>query len=248
MHLLLVNDDGFGAPGIEALLKAAVKRGHKVTLVAPRTQQSAMSHRLTLTEPLFLEEKPSPYENCRLYTLSGSPTDCLRVGVRALADTPVDAVLSGINYGYNAGIAAQYSGTVGAALEAAYNYLPGIAVSASRHAGPEVLSAAADYAVRKAEKLADRKLPRSVILNINAPKDPWIGEKYCPLGDAYFEDSYERRVNPKGGVYFWLDDSAGNEPPQPGTDEDWLEKGYLTLTLLGGLASLPEEEYGKLDL
>lgn len=248
MHLFLVNDDGFGAPGIETLLRSAVKRGHRVTLVAPKAQQSAMGHRITLDDPLELEEMPSALPNCRLYTLTGSPSDCLRVGVRALADAPVDAVLSGINYGYNAGISAQYSGTVSAALEGSYNYLPSIAVSASRRAGAEVLSALGDYAVKKAERLAETGLPRSVILNINAPKDPWIGEKYCPLGDAYFEDNYEKQVTPRGKVLYWLDDSAGNEPVQPGTDEDYLARGYLTLTLVGNLASLPEEEYRKIGL
>lgn len=213
MHIFLTNDDGAGAKGILALAKAAEKRGHHVTMVAPKVQQSAMSHRFTLDKPLFMAQYPVPYENCDSYTVDGSPSDCVRVGLHALVKGKPDVLISGINNGFNAGIATHYSGTVGAAMEGAFHYLPSIAVSTHHQSSQELIDALADYTIRKAEELQGKELPRASILNINAPKEMWKGEVYCPLGTSYFHDSYERRESPRAGSYYWLDDSGTIEEP-----------------------------------
>ena len=124
MHIFLVNDDGIGSRGIMALLEAAAERGHEVTMCAPRYQQSAASHRFTLTEPIYVKEWPVDRPGCQAYAITGSPVDCVRVGLQQLVDRPVDIVISGVNDGYNAGMAVHYSGTVGAAMEGALNHLP----------------------------------------------------------------------------------------------------------------------------
>ncbi|MEG2480851.1 MAG: 5'/3'-nucleotidase SurE, partial [Clostridia bacterium] len=100
MHIFLVNDDGIGAKGIMALFHAAVLRGHRVSMCAPRTQQSAASHRFTLTEPIYVEPYPVQGEGSQAFSITGSPVDCVRIGLFELVKEPVDVLISGINNGY----------------------------------------------------------------------------------------------------------------------------------------------------
>ena len=116
MHILLVNDDGITAVGITALLKEAAARGHRVTMAAPDRQQSAASHRLTLSEPIMMHPFTTGLPGVEAYAIKGSPADCVRVALLGgLVTDPVDVVVSGINNGLNAGMDAHYSGTLGAA-------------------------------------------------------------------------------------------------------------------------------------
>ena len=172
MHIFLVNDDGIGSKGIMALYRAAVERGHEVTMCAPRHQQSAACHRFTLSDPLFVTEFPLDAEGCEGYAITGSPADCVRVGLKHIKDTrkPVDVVISGINDGYNAGIAVHYSGTVGAAVEGSFHYIPSIAVSIAYKAEPDMFDNLARYTIEMAEKYVKTHPPRCSILNINAPR------------------------------------------------------------------------------
>ena len=105
MHIFLVNDDGIGSKGIMALMEAAVERGHEVTMCAPRYQQSAASHRFTLTEPIYVKEWPVDRPGCQAYAITGSPVDCVRVGLQQLVTRPVEVVNNGMKDGYNAGMA-----------------------------------------------------------------------------------------------------------------------------------------------
>ena len=139
MHIFLVNDDGIGAKGIMALMDAAADRGHQVTMCAPRYQQSAASHRFTLMEPVYAAEYALGRPGCRGFSIAGTPADCVRVGLQHLIDRPMDMVVSGINNGYNAGIAVHYSGTVGAAMEGAFHHLPAIAASIHHKATDEMI-------------------------------------------------------------------------------------------------------------
>ena len=241
MHILLANDEGIGAKGIMALMDAAVERGHQVSMCAPRYQQSAASHRFTLTEPLYSADYPLPYPGCQGFSIVGSPADCVRIGLQQLRGRPVDVVISGINDGYNAGIAVHYSGTVGAAMEGAFHHLPAIAASIHHQADGEMLRHLARYTIETAEKYAKLSMPRGVILNINAPcvePDRLKPPVYAPLDTAFFVDGYEQRESPRAGTYFWLTNGGEIEPCDPGSDNDYLEKGHITLTLIGNFASL----------
>ena len=251
MHLFLVNDDGVGAKGIMALLRAAVRRGHEVTMCAPATQQSATSHRFTLSEPVFAREYPLQEPGCRGWAVGGSPADCVRVGLSHLVDRPVDAVISGINDGYNAGVAVHYSGTVGAAMEGAFHHLPSIAASIHHKATPEMLDHLADFTIRMAEQYALRKLPGDMILNINAPLAAPADVKepvYAPLDTACFIDRYERHETPRAGSCFFLDNSSSMEPFVEGSDNDCLQKGHITLTLMGHPASMDKAFWDGLNI
>lgn len=251
MHLFLVNDDGIGAKGIMALLRAAVKRGHEVTMCAPKYQQSAASHRFTLVDPLYAAEYPVQEPGCRAWAITGSPADCVRIGLNQLVDRPVDVVISGINDGYNAGVAIHYSGTVGAAMEGRFHHLPAIAASIHHKATQEMLDHFAEYVIRTAEQYVGKPVPEGMILNINAPlakPEEIRGAVYAPLDRAYYTDHYERRQSPRAGTYFWLEEGSPMEPFHEGSDNEYLEKGFITLTLMGLPTMMDESFWKELDI
>ena len=249
MHLFLVNDDGIDAPGLRALVRETLARGHQATVCAPAKQQSAASHRITLTEPLFVEERDLP--GARAFAVSGSPVDCVRLGLLNLVDRPVDLLISGINDGYNAGMAVHYSGTVGAAMEGAINRLPSVATSLHHQGTPELIDNLARLTLDWVERYARSNPPPLQVLNLNAPcvapqdLKPLV---YAPLDTGNFVDGYERRQAPRAGMYFWLLSGSRTEEPQPGSDMDYLQRGHVTATLIGNPESLSAERFAALGL
>jgi 5'-nucleotidase len=236
MHIFLVNDDGIESTGIRALCRASLERGHRVSVCAPSTQQSAASQRITLTDPIYVREYNMGLEGVRAWAVTGTPTDCVRLGLFELIEEPVDVVISGINDGHNAGMAVHYSGTVGAATEAALNHVRAMAVSVHHGAGQALYDYVARLAVLTAEKYAGLKTPPATILNMNAPlREPGdvLAPMLAPLSVANFKDSYIRRVSPRSGVYYWMTNDYQMEPPEAGSDLDWLDKGHITFTFMG---------------
>ena len=236
MHIVLVNDDGIQSVGIHALCKAAVARGHKVSVCAPSHQQSAASQRITLTDPIYVKEYDMGEPGVNAWAITGTPTDCIRLGLFNLIRDPVDVVISGINDGYNAGMAVHYSGTVGAATEAALNRVRAMAVSVHHKAGQALYDYVAHLAILTAEKYISLKTPPVTVLNMNAPlRDPAeiLPPVLAPLSIANFTDSYIRRESPRSGVYYWMTNDSNTEPPEPGSDLDLLAKGHVTYTFMG---------------
>lgn len=236
MHIFLVNDDGIGSNGIMALVQAAAARGHRVSMCAPASQQSAASQRITLAEPLYVSDYPVEHENVTAYSIGGTPTDCVRLGLFDLVKEPVDVLISGINDGHNSGMAVHYSGTVGAAREGVRNRIPSIAASMAYQAGKEALEYFAGYVIQVAEKYVTLELPPFVMLNINAPdRSPkeLLPPVLAPLSTANYIDSYIRRESPRAGVYYWMEGGFRTEVFSEGTDQDMLEKGHITLSFIG---------------
>lgn len=234
MHFLLTNDDGISAVGLKALSTVLTERGHTVTVCAPQTQQSAVSHHLTLfSNPLLVRDVP--WENGEAFAVAGTPADCARLG-SLLSSKPIDFVFSGINNGENAGTAIYYSGTVSGAREARMRGLKSMAVSIQFGADWEMLLHLARLAADIAERAVHKDLPRLFLLNLNAPALPpaeWKPLRLAPLSDAYYLDTYEKRVSPRGHTYFWLEAGLKIEPHRPGTDMALLNEGYPVLTLVG---------------
>ena len=250
MHILITNDDGIYSSGLRSLAQAALRRGHKVTITAPHGQCSANSQHITLTAPLLVHQVP--WEGADAYSVEGTPTDCVRVAP-FLTDTPIDFCLSGINHGENAGSAVYYSGTVGAAREAAMLYMPAIASSIVRGADDRMRDHLAELTVRVAEHFQGTELPRFTIINLNAPALPPEELKplrVCPLSRAYYLDGYEKRVSPLGQIYFWLraDDTSKvpMEPSEPGSDCALLHDGHITCTFLGDFQDYNEKFTAKI--
>ncbi len=251
MHILLVNDDGIGSEGIMALAREALARGHRVSMVAPQTQQSAAGQHISLTDPIFAKEYDVGLPLAATWGVAGTPTDCVRLALFSLIREPVDLVMSGINDGYNAGMAVYYSGTVGAAREAALNRLHSMAVSLHHRGTQTMLEHLARYAVTLSESYAKLDAPAISVLNVNAPlcePDRLLPPMCVPLCASAFQDQYIRRESPRAGTYFWLADGAKLEPSTPDTDLWALERGHITVTLMGNPADCTADAPGLTEL
>ncbi|MDR1112038.1 MAG: 5'/3'-nucleotidase SurE [Deltaproteobacteria bacterium] len=232
MHILLTNDDGLRADGLMAAYRALSGAGHRVTACAPDRERSAQSQSVSLYSGLSVQEVAMP-DGATGYAVSGTPADCSRLGCTTLAEPPVDLVMSGINNDSNLGYDANYSGTVGAALEAAAMGLPALAVSLARSDGPDWPGAAA-LAVRAVALFPGWDIPGGVLVNLNIPSritDPaWV---WAPLNLIAVSEYYRVEAGPDGARLFMRARLEDESPAQPGSDVDLFRQGRITLSPLG---------------
>lgn len=229
---MLTNDDGIHAPGLRAMYRQLREAGHEVFVVAPLDQQSAVGHSVTMTRPLRVQ-KISEAGFSGL-AVSGTPTDCVKLGVTSLMPQPPDLLVSGMNAGANVGPDVLYSGTVAAATEAAAMGLASLAVS--HHSFSHVdLDEYAAFAVEQLARLPWPALRGRRVMNLNLPACPYReckGLCLCPQTDVPWRDWYEERKDPRGASYWWLDGEIPMERVERGSDKYQLEQGYATLTPL----------------
>ena len=195
-QILITNDDGISASGIRKLAETAIRFG-EVTVIAPDTQRSAASHHCIFRRPLILKAYDFGLDGVKAYTLDGTPADCARIGIFAAMDVKPDVVLSGINHGYNISSDIQYSGTVGAALEAAFLGVHAIAVSYGAHGDPrfEEADIVDRYLPALLEEYMEKPLPSNQIWNINIPDCPadacaGIVRNAVMNTDHFYDDRY----------------------------------------------------------
>ena len=226
--LLITNDDGFDAPGLQALV-AAVEPIGRVVVAAPDREQSAAAHALTLRTPLRVY-RAAPDR----WRIEGTPTDCVHLGLFHLTEKRnPDLVLSGINRGLNVGDDVTYSGTVAGALEAALLGVPALAVSAAVDA-----SGAPDYATAAAvtrtiaERLLAERLPRGVFLNVNLPATPPRGIRVTRQGTRAYRAAVVERLDPSGQPYYWIAGAETTPAGEPDGDHRAIEEGYVSVTPL----------------
>lgn len=233
MRLLLVNDDGIHAEGINKLAMALEKE-HEVIIVAPDDERSAQSHALTLRKPLVVKEVKLEGINSKAYSVSGTPADCVRVAVSKLLEEPVDMVISGINNGLNVGMDVLYSGTVSAAIEGNLYGIPSVAISAQWSEGHVNYEVAIKYAKIILDKMKDELLKNKMIISINTPyldEDKVKGIKVCKTGGIVYDYYLIEDGEVKGQSTF----RAGgreNKDPEEGTDRFYIAQGYVTVTPL----------------
>lgn len=202
-QILITNDDGIGADGIRKLAEIAREFG-EVTVIAPDAQRSAASHQCIFNRPLILKEYDFGANGIQAYTLDGMPADCARVGILAVMDRKPDVVLSGINHGYNISSDIQYSGTVGAALEAAFLGVHAIAVSYGNSAF-DATDIVDRYLPGLLDEYMEKPLPANRIWNINIPDCPadecrGIVRDAAMNTDYFYDDQY---VKEKTGEKTW---------------------------------------------
>ncbi|WP_461208802.1 5'/3'-nucleotidase SurE [Desulfocurvus sp. DL9XJH121] len=232
MHILLTNDDGIQAVGLRALYAALLAAGHEVDVVAPVSEQSAVGHAVTMAMPLKVKRFESG--GFRGLGVSGTPVDCVKLGLTELLDRTPDLVVSGMNAGCNVGVDIIYSGTVSAATEGALMGLPALAVSLDDF-NPEDVSAQAAWAADFVGRMDWSLAPPQCVLNLNFPHLPLAetkGLKVCPQTTAAYRDWYCARKDPRGHDYYWLEGEIPKEKVAPGTDRALLWEGYITLTPL----------------
>lgn len=218
MNLLISNDDGIFAQGIRTLANTLAAAGHRVTVVCPDRERSATGHGLTLHDPIRAEPIPSIFDDrIKAWACSGTPSDCVKLGLGALLDNPPDLVLSGINHGSNLGTDVLYSGTVSAAMEGVIEGIPGIAFSLTSFSYKD-FQPAADFARSLLEQLRHHPLPHPMLLNVNVPAIPAsdiAGVVITRQGIRRYFDIFEKRVDPRGKTYYWLAGELLEDVEQP---------------------------------
>ncbi len=228
--ILVTNDDGIRAGGIDALAAAAQVLGD-VWVVAPESEQSAMAHALTLNHPLRIRE----YGHQR-FSVDGTPTDCVFFAALHICPRKPDLVLSGVNRGANVGDDVTYSGTVSAALEGVIMGFPGIAVSlVIRDDSPREYGPAAAYAAKLAAEVLELGLPPKVYLNVNVPQlpdDQIKGARITTLGTRTYDDRIVSCEDPRGRPYYWIGGKGFEATDIPGSDCNAVLDGYISVTPL----------------
>lgn len=231
MRILVSNDDGVDAPGLVAVAQR-LAREHEVWVVAPQSERSAQSHSLTMHKPLRISRRGE-----RVYAVSGTPADCIYLGLHHLVQGPPDLVVSGVNRGSNLGTDVHYSGTVAAAREACLHGFPALAVSLHLDPadGTNHWDTAADLAGRVVEAMRADPLPPRVFLNLNVPNAPperIRGLKACRLGDRFYHPRVDERTDPRGRPYVWIGGPHANFGDDPESDGNSAVEGWATLTPL----------------
>jgi len=236
VRILLSNDDGIYADGIKVLY-SAISDLADIHIVAPDVERSAVGHAITLSDPLKTKKiyKEDAFFG---YAVSGTPADCIKLAATALIDPPPDFVVSGINFGPNAGISVIYSGTVSAATEGTIFGYPSMALSLATFTDPEW-----DTAARCARHVIERFIahppPADCLINVNIPNVPYDqirGYKVTRTGRSRFREVFHKRQDPRGHTYYWLDGDLeqleDSKEYQENTDLQALEEKYVTITPL----------------
>lgn len=248
MRILLCNDDGVYAPGINVLYEA-LKDVAEVTVVAPLQERSTTGHTLTLDQPLRLQEIK---EN--IYGLSGYPADCSLMGIAHILKERPDLVISGINRGANLGQDIYYSGTVAAAREAAFRGVPAIAVSTdidyfTEHKNDIHYQTAAQFIKDMILLGVHKSMGANDLLNINVPDLPLekiTGYEMTKLGFRYYSEEIKERRDFKDKAYFWIGGVYKGHCNSDGSDCNAVDKGKISITPLNFSVN-PTDEVGKLS-
>lgn len=231
--ILVSNDDGFSSMGINALMRALAPLG-EVVVVAPATDQSAISHAISLNRPLRLLEQPSVHEGgqvVKVYSVDGTPTDCVYMGVHhVLKGRLPTLVVSGINHGANLGYDVLYSGTVSAAMEGAMLGITSVAVSlVSLHTYN--FEKAAEFTRSFCEGILKKSWPRATLFNVNIPKRVLnLDYAVTRLGHHEYLSQVTERKDPRGHTYFWIGGSWSGYEDLPGTDCRAIAQGHISVT------------------
>jgi len=228
MRILLSNDDGYLAEGLQCLAKALAAIA-EIEVVAPERDRSGASNSLTLTQPLRVKRG-----NNGFYYVDGTPTDCVHLAITGLMEHEPDMVVSGINRGANLGDDVIYSGTVAAAMEGRFLGLPAIAVSLVGQAG-EHFETAAEVVVRLVKRLQSVSLPADTILNINVPDVPLdqiAGLEVTRLGHRHKSEPVIRSTDPHGEPIYWVGPSGAEADAGPGTDFHAVRYNAVSITPL----------------
>lgn len=226
MHILVTNDDGIASPALKQL-KRHLEAFGRVTIIAPDRNQSATSQSLTLHRPLRIH----PLEP-DVYSVDGTPTDCVLIAFHGMLVEKPDFVVSGVNHGPNMGEDVYYSGTVAAALEGVLQGVPAIAASLVTRQPTDFADPAASVG-RLLRQVLERGVPPRMLLNVNFPHRPAAelrGVQLTRLGTRVYHDTLVKKVDPRGKDYYWI---GGEDPlwePEAGTDFHAVHHGVVSVT------------------
>lgn len=228
--ILITNDDSISAPGVHRLVDCVRELG-EVYMVAPREQHSGQSSALTVGAPLNIRECDCNTEGVRIFTVNGTPVDCIKLALHAIVPRKPDLVLAGINHGSNSAINVTYSGTMGAVIEGCIQHIPSVGFSLLHHSMKADFSLSADFVTDISRKVLEQGLPPHVCLNVNIPaKVRPEGVHVCRAARGRWSEEYKRYIDPNGNPFYWLTGRFVNEEPEADdTDEFWLARRHISI-------------------
>lgn len=228
MHILLSNDDGYMAQGLQVLADSLTQYA-KITVVVPDKNRSAASNSLTLDRPLRIKQSKNGF-----ILVDGTPTDCVHLAITGLLKTEPDMVIAGINHGVNLGDDVLYSGTVAAATEGRFLGLPAMAISLAAP-DPTYFKTAAFVAVTLMRQMVANPLPKDTLLNINVPDVALCdlkGYQSTRLGQRHKAEAVIKAQDPRGVDIYWVGPPGREQDAGEGTDFYAVKKGYVSVTPL----------------
>ena len=230
--IFLTNDDSYRSKGFAAAIEIARQFG-RVIAIAPDAPQSGMSQAITIHNPLRLR-KVHEEDDVLVYSLDGTPVDCVKMAFDHLfIDEKVDLVISGINHGSNAAVNVLYSGTMGAAIEAAFYNIPSVGLSLTDHNLDADFEGAVEYGSKIVESVLNGDIPTPLCLNVNVPNIPCSEIKGIRLSRqtrGYWREEFYKRTDPHGRDYFWLTGAFSNAEPEAEESDEWaLANGYVAV-------------------
>ncbi len=227
--ILITNDDSINAPGIHHLARCAQAFGD-VIVAAPENPHSGQSSAISVNTALRISEKHSD-SDIRLFTVNGTPVDCVKLALNAIVPRRPDFIFSGINHGSNSGNAIIYSGTMGAVIEGCTVGIPSVGFSLLSHAMNADFTLSTDLVNQAIAAVIENSLPDGIALNINIPANVTPkGFKVCRAAQGHWSEEYKRYLDPMGSPFYWLTGRFVNEEPDAtDTDEYWLAQSYASV-------------------
>jgi len=226
--ILITNDDGANATGIEVLTRLMMQIGD-VVVMAPDGARSAQSNALTVTHPIRFQKIEEQVGLIR-YSCTGTPTDCVKLALNEVVTRKPDLLVSGINHGSNSAINVIYSGTMGAVLEGCENGILSIGFSICNHSAGADFSYFEPYVLQITRLALKNGLPHGTCLNVNAPDGVIDGIRIARQCDGRWTKEFAKRADPQGRAYFWLTGAFENHEPEAEDTDEWaLEHGYISI-------------------
>ncbi len=227
--ILITNDDGYQAKGIEALIDSVKDLGD-IIVVAPDGPRSGMSSAITSLQPLRVY-LISESQNIKVYATTGTPVDCVKLGISELAERRPDIVLSGVNHGSNAAVAVLYSGTMGAAIEGAVFKIPSIGFSLLDHSHNADFTYSKKYIHTITKQVLEEGLPSGTCLNVNIPKgDDIKGIRVCRQTSGQWVNEFMQSKDGADKDIYWLTGNFENDEPSDEMTDEWaLANRYVSV-------------------
>lgn len=245
MRILLTNDDGITASGIQALWQELSKIG-EIVVVAPDVERSATSQAITVHSPIRVDEYSVGNSQLCGWRVGGTPADCVKIALETLMDKKPDIVVSGINHGPNLGTDVLYSGTVSAAIEGSLHGIPAVAISLDSW-GKYDFKPAAEFTAKLLQNIVNRDLPPNTLLNVNVPALPANkidGVAITKLGVRQYENIFEPRHDPRGRRYYWMGGKVVENENDADSDITAIKMSKISVTPI----HFDLTNYGIMDL
>ena len=226
--ILITNDDGMFAPGIQ-YLHSFIKDMGEIFIVAPDTGMSGMGHAVTIKTPLRINELPD-LDGAKRYTTNGTPVDCVKLAISQILKKKPDVIVSGINHGSNHSVNVLYSGTMAAAIEGAMHNIPSIGFSMCNHDDSIDLSFMKEYVRKICQVVFENGLPSGVCLNVNFPntQNP-VGIKVCTQSMGLWDGEFDSRLDVRNQHYYWLKGELKVDNSSDKSDGAALKNGFISI-------------------